>query len=259
MGKAIHVENLTVKYEQTTALDNVSLDVNTGEFIAIMGPNGGGKSTLLKAILGLIPFSNGKIEVFDQQISKSKEQISYVPQFSQVDRKFPVTAIEVVMTAYVKKGIHPLLRFNSKDRSNALDELDFVGIKDLAGRQISQLSGGEFQRLLIARALAANPRILFLDEPTASVDPNSRAKIYELLKDLNSKRGMTIVMVTHDLNAVSSVVNRIACLNGTLVYHGEPSLTKDIVDHMYGCPVDLIAHGVPHRVLAQHLEDKKID
>ena len=125
-----------------------------------------------------------------------------------------------------------------------------MGIGDLAERQISALSGGEFQRMLIARALAAEPKILLLDEPTASVDPGSREMIYELLTELNKE--ITIVMVTHDLMAVAAQVSNLACLSGTLVYHGEPKLTEEVVSEMYGCPVDLIAHGVPHRVLGDH-------
>lgn len=128
--------------------------------------------------------------------------------------------------------------------------LKLLGIESLAGRQISALSGGEFQRMLIARAIAADPQILLLDEPTASVDANSREKIYELLSELNKK--MTILLVTHDLFAISSQVKRLACLNGRLVYHGEPELNEAVVNQLYGCPVELIAHGVPHRVLRDH-------
>ena len=131
--------------------------------------------------------------------------------------------------------------------------LEKVGITDLANRQISELSGGEFQKMLIARALATNPKLLLLDEPTASVDAASRDQIYGLLAELN--KNMTIILVTHDLLAVSSQVTRLACLNGQLVYHGEPELTEKVVNNLYGCPVDLIAHGVPHRVLRDHGEE----
>jgi len=132
-----------------------------------------------------------------------------------------------------------------------------VGIGSLANRQIAKLSGGEFQKMLIARALAVNPRLLLLDEPTASVDAVSRDQIYGLLAELN--QNMTIILVTHDLLAISSQVHRLACLNGRLVYHGEPELTGNIVNNLYGCPVDLIAHGVPHRVLKEHGEGNQID
>lgn len=254
MEKAIHIENLTVSYEQTIALKNICLDVQKGEYLAIMGPNGGGKSTLLKSILGLIPIDSGKILIFGKSVNKLGTQISYVPQFSAVDRKFPVSALEVVMTSYIRNGLHPFFKYKKEQKQEALKQMEYVGISDLAKRQISELSGGEFQRLLIARALAVNPQILILDEPTASVDPHSRETIYNVLDNLNKKKEMTILMVTHDLSAISSKVTRLACLNETLVYHGDPELTQSVVNKMYGCPVDLIAHGVPHRVLDEHKE-----
>jgi len=250
--KIIHIDNLNVKYEKTIALQNVCLDVYKGDYLGIMGPNGGGKSTLLKAILGLIPITSGKIEFVGQDINSIHQYVGYVPQFSSVDRGFPISVLDVVLTAMLSIHPKPFYRYTQSQRELAYKQLENIGIKELAKRQISELSGGEFQRLLIARALATNPKILFLDEPCANVDPSSRAKIYSMLSALNST--VTIVMVTHDLNAVASQVTSIACLNQTLVYHGKPELTSDIVTSLYGCPVDLIAHGVPHRVLHTHEE-----
>ena len=132
----------------------------------------------------------------------------------------------------------------------AYELIEKVGLKGLENRQISELSGGEFQKMLIARALTLKPRILLLDEPTANVDENARGQIYNLLAELN--KDITIVLVTHDLFAVSSQVEKLACINGKLIYHGEPELSENIVNRLYGCPVDLIAHGVPHRVLRRH-------
>ncbi len=247
---AISIENLSVYYRHTPALAGVCLDVRDGEFLGIIGPNGGGKTTLLKAILGLVDINSGSISIYGDKSRGARQQIGYVPQFSTVDRGFPISVREVVMTAFLKGGLHPFRRFTEAQRSLAQKELERVGIGELADRQISQLSGGEFQRMLIARALAVEPKILLLDEPTASVDPGSREKIYELLTELNSD--VTIMLVTHDLMAIASQVSGLACLNGTLVYHGEPKLSQEIVNEMYGCPVDLIAHGVPHRVLGDH-------
>ena len=161
------------------------------------------------------------------------------------------------MTGRLKQGLSPFFRYSSEDKDTAYSLLERVGIASLANRQISELSGGEFQKMLIARALATNPKLLLLDEPTASVDVRSREQIYSLLAELN--KSMTIILVTHDLLAVSSQVNRLACLNGQLVYHGEPELTEKVVNSLYGCPVDLIAHGVPHRVLRDHEEVKSSD
>lgn len=247
---ALHIKDLSVSYRHTPALTGVCLDVWEGEFLGIIGPNGGGKSTLLKAILGLIPITGGEITIFGEDRRKRSTPVGYVPQFADVDRSFPVSALEVVMMAYQQKGLHPFFRFTEEHRLRARKKLEQVGIAELAERQISELSGGEFQRLLIARALAVEPRLLLLDEPTASVDPASRQKIYDLLAEVS--KTVTIILVTHDMFAISSQVNSLACMNETLVYHGAPDLTQEVVHEMYGCPVDIIAHGVPHRVLPDH-------
>jgi zinc transport system ATP-binding protein len=250
MEKAIHIDNLSVYYGRTAALTNVCLDVYEGEFLGIMGPNGGGKSTLLKSVLGLIPITSGTIQIYNQAPGRNGTLIGYVPQFATMDKKFPISAVEVVLTGLLKHGLKPFAKYSKQDRDFAMELLDKVGIVDLANRQIAGLSGGEFQKMLIARALAVRPRLLLLDEPTASVDAIARAQIYDLLDKLN--KDMTIVIVTHDLMAISSKVKKLACLNGTLVYHGEPELSDHVVNKLYGCPVDLIAHGVPHRVLKEH-------
>lgn len=254
MGNILSIRNLTVKYEHVLALENINLDVEEKDFLAIIGPNGGGKTTFLKAILGLIKKENGEILIEGKNIEKSRHLIGYVPQFSLVDRKFPISVLEVVITAILKPGLHPFFKYSKENKEVALRKLELVGIKDLANRQIADLSGGEFQRLLIARALATEPKILFLDEPTSNVDPRSKEQIYEVLYKLN--KDITIIMVTHDLLAIAKNVKNIACLNRTLIYHGKTVLTENVVNQMYGCPVDLIAHGVPHRVLGEHNHDE---
>lgn len=252
MTPAVHIKAMSVYYGNTPALADISLDVRHGEYLGIIGPNGGGKSTLLKAMLGLVPVSSGAVQVYGAKPEKSGEPVGYIPQFSSVDRQFPITVLEVVLTGCLKRGISLFRGFSEEDRNKAFLLLERVGISGLAGRQISKLSGGELQKMLIARALAVNPKLLLLDEPTASVDAASRDQIYNLLAELN--KDMTIILVTHDLLAISSKVSRLACLNGSLVYHGEPELSQSVVNTLYGCPVDLIAHGVPHRVLKEHGE-----
>lgn len=249
-AKAIQITDLSVHYGQNTAISGVCLEVEDKEYLGVIGPNGSGKSTLLKAILGLVPPDSGSISIYGAPPRKSGGIMGYVPQFSSVDRRFPITVFEVALSGFLRPGLTAFHRYTGEDREKAMDILNTVGIAPLAARRVSDLSGGEFQRMLIARALASNPKILLLDEPTASVDAESRSHIYELLADLNA--GMTIVLVTHDLLAVSSHINKLACLNGKLVYHGEPELKSDTVNQLYGCPVDLIAHGVPHRVLREH-------
>lgn len=247
---AVHIDNLSVCYGQTPAIAGVCLDVSDGEYLGIIGPNGGGKSTLLKAILGLVPISSGTVQVYGGRPGNNRAIVGYVPQFASLDKRFPITLGEVVLTGRLKKGLSPFFSYTQEDHDFSHQLIKRVGLEGLENRQISALSGGEFQRMLIARALAVNPRLLLLDEPTASVDAASRDHIYTLLAELNES--MTIILVTHDLLAVSSHVHMLACLNSHLIYHGEPQLTENIVNSLYGCPVDLIAHGVPHRVLREH-------
>ncbi len=225
MKEIINIKNLSVSYDNLKVLDNISLKIFEGEFIGIIGPNGGGKSTLLKSILGLVKIDSGIINIDDKVIG-------YVPQFSTVDRKFPISVLDVILSGMINKKVKPFFRFNKDMIEKAYSKLDEVGIKDLANRQISELSGGQFQRMLIARALAIEPDILFLDEPTASVDTVSMNKIYELLEKIN--KYTTIVLVTHDIMSISKKVNKVVCINKKLVYYGEPIVQKDTLDHLYG-------------------------
>lgn len=254
MNTALKITDLSVSYGEVDALEHVSLEVKEGEYLAVIGPNGGGKTTLISSILGTVKKKHGDIRIFGEDGAKNRSLLGYVPQNSNVSRSFPITVSETVMTAFLKKGLHPFKKFTSDDREKALKYLQMLDLAHLSERNVSELSGGEFQRLLIARALASDPKMLVLDEPVSNVDPKSRETIYSLLGKLN-KDGLTILMVTHDLFAVSSFVGSIACLNRTLVYHGEPKITDEISHAMYGCPVDLIAHGVSHRVLGGHSHD----
>ena len=252
METALHIDNLSVYYGEEVALSNVCLDVAHGEMLGIIGPNGGGKSTLLKAILGLVEPTSGSVRIYGKEPGQNHAAVGFVPQFAVMDRRFPISVFEVVLTGRLKPGLSFFRKYSEEDKAIAAAQLKRVGIEHLAKRQISELSGGEFQRLLIARALAVEPKLLLLDEPTASVDANSRNQIYQLLREVNAD--MTIILVTHDLMAISSEVRKLACLNTKLVYHGEPELNESVVNELYGCPVDLIAHGVPHRVLKAHEE-----
>lgn len=254
MSTALKITNLSVKYGRLEALKNVSLTVSEGDYLGIIGPNGGGKTTLISAIIGAVSPDEGTVEIFGDKSARARRLLGYVPQFSGVSRDFPITAREVVATAFLKNGLHPFSSVGKSDIKKAEGFLERLDLAKLAERSVSDLSGGEFQRLLIARALASEPKMLVLDEPVSNVDPKSREMIYALLEKLN-KEGMTVLMVTHDLLAISSAVRSIACLNRTLVYHGEPKITDEISHAMYGCPVDLIAHGVSHRVFGGHSHD----
>lgn len=253
MSNAIEIRNVSVQYGQHSALKGVEMQIPEGDYLGIIGPNGGGKTTLLKAILGLIPVQSGQIELFGKSAIQGRSEVGYVPQFASMDKSFPITLYDVVLSGRQRSGLSLFFRYSKEDRKMTEELLEEVGILHLAKRQIAELSGGEFQKMLIARALATKPRLLLLDEPTANVDATARNQIYQLLGELN--QSITIVLVTHDLMAVSAQVQSLACLNGRLVYHGDPELKENVVDQLYGCPVDLIAHGVPHRVLHVHKED----
>ena len=207
----------------------------------------------MKVLLGLISPTSGGVSVFGRNPAEHRAKIGYVPQSSSADRQFPISVLEAVLCARLGKRLTPFFRFTKADRDFSMSLLEKVGLAALANRRISDLSGGEFQKMLIARALAVAPELLMLDEPTSNVDAASRKQIYSLLGELN--KDMTIILVTHDLLAISSEVRSLACLNCRLTYHGEPSLNENTVNGMYGYRVDLIAHGVPHRILHEHGEN----
>ena len=248
--EVVRLEDIWVHYDGIPILEGINLSIDQDDFLGIIGPNGGGKSTLLKVILGLIKPSRGKVSVLGKQPEKTRNRIGYVPQYNLFDRDFPVNVWDVVlMGRFSKAGL--IRRYSRVDKEAAEDALRSVGMLDYRGRQIGRLSGGEQQRVFIARALVAEPRLLLLDEPTASVDSAMQTEFYELLEDL--KREIAIVLVSHDISAVSIYVSKIACLNRQLFYHGSKEIEPEVLEATYKCPVQMIAHGVvPHRVLREH-------
>jgi len=247
----VSIKGLWVMREGHPVLENVSLDLKEGDFLGLIGPNGGGKSTLLKVMLGLIKPDRGEVKIFGLEPEAARSKIGYMPQKTLFDQGFPIKAVEaVLMGRYPRTGI--LRRYSSSDREAAKRTLEAVGMKDLAEREIGALSGGEQQRVFVARALVSEPELLLLDEPTAGVDAAQQKEFYNLLCRLNRKLGIAIVLVSHDVTAISLYVNKIACLNQLLYYHGSKELTAEDVEKAYGCPVEMIAHGTPHRVLRKH-------
>ncbi|MDD1734939.1 MAG: ABC transporter ATP-binding protein, partial [Methanothrix sp.] len=227
------------------------LELFSGDFLGIIGPNGGGKSTLLKAVLGLIKPGRGEISVFGLPPARARSRIGYVPQKTVFDRSFPVKVRDVVlMGRYSRIGL--LHRYGPEDHNCALLALKAVGMVDRAEREIGALSGGEQQRVFVARSLVSDPDLLLLDEPTAGIDSAQQTEFYELLSHLNRDLGKAIVLVSHDLTAVSTYVSKIACLNQRLYYHSSRELSNEDIEKAYGCPVEMIAHGTPHRVLREH-------
>ena len=227
---ALKTENLTVSYSGVEAINDISLEIDIGEFVCIVGPNGGGKTTFLKAVLGILRLDKGSV-VFNE--NQEYKKISYVPQISSIDRSFPITVLETVLTAFLKKGLNPFKRFSNEERKEALLALSTVGLENFADRKTESLSGGEFQRLLIARALASNPKILILDEPTASVDFLSRNKIFEVLKQLN-QNGTTVIVVTHDLEAAKEYATKLISINHNLIFCEKPPKDGNLNRFLYG-------------------------
>jgi zinc transport system ATP-binding protein len=245
----VRLENIWVQYDNFVALEDVKLCLKPLDFVSVIGPNGGGKTTLLKLLLGLVKPSKGIAHVLGKTPEQSRHKIGYVPQKATLDPKFPINVWDVTLMGRLGR-IPPFKRYSDEDREHVADALHKVKMYDLRDRQIGKLSGGQQQRVLIARALAAHPQLLLLDEPAASIDSEIKREIYELLGKLNEQ--ITIVMVSHDIGVISSYVKTIACLNRKLVYHDEKGITPEMLAETYQCPVDLIAHGVPHRVLTPH-------
>lgn len=247
--KLVNLEDIWVHYDGMPVLEGINLSIKRDDFLGIIGPNGGGKTTLLKLILGLVKPSHGEVTVLGGTPQQNRKFIGYVPQYNLFDRDFPVNVWDVVlMGRYGQVGLFK--RLNDEDEGVARQALETVEMLDFKERQIGTLSGGQQQRVFIARALVAEPKLLLLDEPTASVDMPMQTEFYELLASL--KQRMAIVLVSHDISAVSIYVDKIACLNGRLFYHESKEISAEDLEAVYQCPVEMIAHGVPHRVLKEH-------
>jgi zinc transport system ATP-binding protein len=247
----VSIKELWVYRAKNTVLEGINLDLEEGDFLGLIGPNGGGKSTLLKVMLGLIEPNRGEVRIFGLEPEAARKWIGYMPQKMIFDPNFPISVLDVVlMGRYSRVGL--FRRYSRGDREVALSALESVGMLDHADLEIGALSGGEQQRAFVARSIVSEPRLLLLDEPTAGVDAAQQTEFYELLCRLNRKMGITIILVSHDLTAVSKYVNKIACLNQRLYYHGSKELPIEDIEKAYGCPVEMIAHGAPHRVLRKH-------
>jgi len=246
---AIDLKNISFFYSSHPILTNVNLTVEEQDFLAIMGPNGSGKTTLIKIILGILNPAQGTVKVFGKKPPEAAGLLGYVPQDTGINKDFPISVMDVTLMG--RLGLTGRdRRFTSEDRALARKVLEQVGMWGYRDRPIGKLSGGQRQRVLIARALTVEPKVLLMDEPTASVDAQFQTDLYDLLKELNAS--ITIIVVSHDMSVLSSYINSVACLNRSLYYHGSGEITDEMLHSAYQCPVDLIAHGVPHRVLRKH-------
>jgi len=245
----VEINDVAFAYNREPVLQDVKLDIRQGDFIAMIGPNGGGKTTLLKLILGLLKPGAGTIRVMGKPALKAAPDIGYVPQNVHINSGFPITALDVVLMG----KLNPKKRWSrnsAADRRDALAALERLQMASHAENRISELSGGQRQRVFIARALVTQPALLLLDEPTASIDTKSQSAFFKLIKKLNEK--ITILVVSHDLMVISQYVKSVACVNKRLHYHDQAEITGEMLETMYACPVELVAHGLPHRVLKEH-------
>lgn len=241
MKPVIELKDVSFAYDiGPPALEHVSLAVREGEFLGLVGPNGGGKSTLLKLVLGLFRPGSGEVRVAGGTPQESRRVIGYVPQYARFARDFPISVEETVLLG--RLGTTRLLGgYRAADREAAHLAMTETEVLDLRQRPLGTLSGGQLQRVLVARALACDPRILILDEPTANIDMRAETEIFDLFKALNQH--MTIVVVSHDIGFISRYVTRVACLNRTLLCHQPVPIGSEVIEKLYGMPVQRIPHS----------------
>lgn len=251
----IQIRDLSLRFNDTLILEDISVDIQEGRYVGILGPNGAGKSSFLKIILGLVKPSQGEVRVFGEpprRLRRKGHLVGYLPQRPLGNPHFPISVLDVVlMGRYGHIGL--LNRPRARDKDIARQNLARVGILHLADRLIGELSGGEQQRVFIARALASESRLLLLDEPTVSLDACAQDDLYELINRLKEELSLTVLMVSHDIGAVASHVDDIICLNRKIHFHQPPPIGRVALENTFGCSVEFLFHGdIPHRVVRGH-------
>ncbi len=246
----IKIESLSAAYENRTVLHDVNLSVFEKDFLGIIGPNGGGKTTLIKTILGLMRPSAGKIKFYKDSREVDSTSMGYLPQYNSIDRNFPISVEEVVLSGLSsKKSL--MGSFTHAHRDKVRDVIMRMGLNGLEHRAIGQLSGGQLQRALLGRAIVSDPQIVILDEPSTYIDKQFEARLYELLSEIN--QNCAIILVSHDIGTVLQNVKSIACVNETLHYHPDTGITPEWLERNFHCPIELLGHGgLPHRILGKH-------
>jgi len=249
MDSLVEIRNLSAGYGQNIILRDVNLSIQQFDFVGVIGPNGGGKTTLLKALLGLLSPISGEINFSESMTEGNSHRIGYLPQINNIDRKFPVTVFDVVRSGLMSRK-RLTGRYNSEENDRANELMLEMGISGIRNKAIGELSGGQIQRALLCRALVNSPKLLILDEPNTYVDNRFERELYEKLKVLNEK--LSILLVSHDLGTISTYVKSYACVNGSLHYHSGNKVTPELLKS-YECPIQIISHGeIPHTVLYNH-------
>lgn len=246
----IQLTQIAAGYDRKIVLEQVNLTVYEKDFLGIIGPNGGGKTTLIKVILGLLQPAEGKIQFFRQGTEVPEISIGYLPQYNSIDKKFPISVYDVVLSGLNRKK--SLFRSFTKAHHRKTEEvIARMGLEGLEDRAIGALSGGQMQRALLGRAVVSDPQVIILDEPNTYIDKRFEAKLYSLLEEINKERA--IILVSHDIGTVLQNVKSIACVNGTLDYHPDTEVSAEWLEEHFGCPIELLGHGhLPHRILKCH-------
>ena len=246
----IQITELYAAYDEKTVLRNVNLSVYERDFLGIIGPNGGGKTTLIKNILGLHQPQKGKIRFYKEGKEVLEINMGYLPQYNNIDKKFPISVYEVILSGLSKQK--SIFRKYSNEQHELVRQMIVrMGLEGMDKRAIGELSGGQLQRALLGRALVSNPEVIILDEPNTYIDKRFEAKLYSLLEDINKERA--IILVSHDIGTVLKNVKTIACVNETVHYHPHTEVPTEWLEEHFGCPIEMLGHGTfPHRVLKFH-------
>lgn len=249
-NKLIELTNVSAGYDSKVVLHDVNLTIYERDFLGIIGPNGGGKTTLIKLILGLIKPTKGNIHFFHDGKQVDKITMGYLPQYNAIDKKFPISVYEVILSGLSSKK--PLIGKFTKEQHVKVEEIiGKMGLEGLEKRAIGQLSGGQLQRALLGRAIVSDPDVVILDEPSTYIDRRTETKLYEILEEINHERA--IILVSHDIGTVLQEVKTIACVNETLDYHPDTEVSEEWLTRNFNCPIELVGHGdLPHRVLKEH-------
>ncbi|MBW1917227.1 MAG: ABC transporter ATP-binding protein [Deltaproteobacteria bacterium] len=254
-AQAVEIKNLYLRLNNLLILEDINLEIQAGRFVGVLGPNGAGKSSLIKVILGLVKPTRGEVRVFGdppRKLRRTGHLVGYLPQRPLGNPHFPVSVMDVVLMG--RYGHIGLLKWPSAaDKEIARQNLKRVGIAHLADRPIGALSGGEQQRVFIARALAEEPRLLLLDEPTVSLDVCSQDELYDLINKVKLELNLTVILVSHDIGAVATHVDDIICINRRIHVHQPPPIGRIALENTFGCSVEFLFHGeIPHRVVRVH-------
>lgn len=249
----IKIENLSAGYDRKTVLHDINLEISEKDFLGIIGPNGGGKTTLMKVILGLLKPSEGKITFYDNEMPVEQLEIGYLPQYNSIDKKFPISVYEVILSG-LNRQKSLFSRFTKEHHERVKETISMMGLEGMENKPIGQLSGGQMQRALLGRAIVSNPKAIILDEPNTYIDKRFEARLYSLLEEINKQRA--VILVSHDIGSVLQTVKSIACVNGTLDYHPQSEVSAEWIEEKLQCPIELLGHGeLPHRVLKKHNHD----